>query len=153
MNYKPVYFNLLGNKHSAESTDGLGLHIGGSRKLSSLSKHEVLEQLLQTLNGERMHKYQAMWRWANYQWWSAYIKQCRYGMHNIREWLIWTYVKREMQLWQTMGSLFLIYVLLVVFHLSSLHLKTKENIPATWSGSNTNYCQPKNSCWKRNGED
>jgi len=39
---------------SAESTYGLGLHIGGSRKLSSLSKHEVFEQLLQTLNGERM---------------------------------------------------------------------------------------------------
>ena len=39
---------------SAESTDGLGLHIGGSQKLSSLSKHEVFEQLLQTLNGERM---------------------------------------------------------------------------------------------------
>jgi len=48
---------------SAESTDGLGLHIGGSRKkLSSLSKHEVLEQLLQTLNGERMQNYQAMGR-------------------------------------------------------------------------------------------
>ena len=31
------------------------------------------------------------------------IKQCYYGMHNIREWLIWTYVKREMQLWQTKG--------------------------------------------------
>ena len=39
---------------SAESTDGLRLHIGGSRKLSSLSKHEVFEQLLQTLNGEKM---------------------------------------------------------------------------------------------------
>ena len=39
---------------SAESTDGQGLHFGGSRKLSSLSKHEVFEQLLQTLNGERM---------------------------------------------------------------------------------------------------
>lgn len=42
------------SNQSAESTDGLGLHIGGSRKLSSLSKHEVFEQLLQTLNGERM---------------------------------------------------------------------------------------------------
>jgi len=40
--------------------DGLGLHIGGSRKLSSLSKHEVFEQLLQTLNGERMQNYLAM---------------------------------------------------------------------------------------------
>ena len=46
------------NNQSAESTDGL--HIGGSRKLSSLSKHEVFEQLLQTLNGERMQNYQAM---------------------------------------------------------------------------------------------
>ena len=54
------------------------------------------------------------------------IKQCYKGMHNIREWLIWTYVKSEMQLWQTRGSLFLIYVLLVVFHLSSLHLKNKR---------------------------
>jgi len=48
------------NNQSAESTDGLGLHIGGSRKLSSLPKHEVFEQLLQTLNGERMQTYQAM---------------------------------------------------------------------------------------------
>ena len=46
---KPAIFN-----QSAESTDGLGLHIVWSRKLSSLSKHEVFEQLLQTLNGERM---------------------------------------------------------------------------------------------------
>ena len=51
--------------------------------------------------------------------------------HIIREWLIWTYVKREMQLWQTMGSLFLIYVLRVVFHLSSLHFKkTKKRFPS-----------------------
>ena len=42
------------NNQSAESTGGLGLHIGGSRKVSSLSKHEVFEQLLQTLNDERM---------------------------------------------------------------------------------------------------
>ena len=48
------------NNQSAESTDGLGLHIGGSRKLSSLSKHDVFEQLLQTLNGERIQNYQAM---------------------------------------------------------------------------------------------
>jgi len=39
---------------SAEITIGLGFYIGGSRKLSSLSKHEVFEQLWQTLNGERM---------------------------------------------------------------------------------------------------
>ena len=53
--YCTLYIN-----QSAESTDGLGLHIEGSRKLSSLSKHEVFEQLLQTLNGERMQNYQAM---------------------------------------------------------------------------------------------
>ena len=45
---------------SAERTNGLGLHIEGSQKLSSLSKHEVFEQLLQTLNGERMQNYQTM---------------------------------------------------------------------------------------------
>ena len=45
--YLPVIVDLTilettGNQ-SAESTDGLGLHIGGSQKLSSLSKHEVFE--------------------------------------------------------------------------------------------------------------
>jgi len=48
------------SNQSAESTDGLGLHIGGSRKMSSLSKHAVFEKLLQTLNGEGMQNYQAM---------------------------------------------------------------------------------------------
>jgi len=79
-----------------------------------------------TVKGDRMglYKMNKCTRKSN-------IKQCYYGMHNIREWLIWTYVKREMQLWQTRGSLFLIYVLIVMFHLSSLHLNTKEKIPAT----------------------
>ena len=43
-----LLYEIKSKYQSAESTSGLGLHIGGSRKLSSLSKHEVFEQLLQT---------------------------------------------------------------------------------------------------------